>query len=117
MNAAEMQDKLRAGGRSLLDRLRRFGVGVLSGTDAYWAERSDDVDAWPHYRVEQGGGDPTLFITGSCAEIHGPELHYRLEGRIYIDTGNLRTSGRARRFGTRQRMITPFLFRSFPRRG
>ena len=44
-NAAEMQDKLREAGRSFLDRLRRFGGGVLRGTDAYWSERSDDVDA------------------------------------------------------------------------
>ena len=53
-NAAEMQDKLRAGGRSFLGRIRRFGCGVPRVTDAYWAERSDDVDAWVHYRVEQG---------------------------------------------------------------
>ena len=60
-NAAETQDKLRAGDHSFLDMLMRFGGGVLRETDAYWADRSDDVDAWVHYRVEKGGGPPTLF--------------------------------------------------------
>ena len=46
-NAAEMQDKLRAGDHSFLDRIRHFGGGVLRGTDAYWGDRSDDVDYWP----------------------------------------------------------------------
>ena len=87
MNAAEMQDKLRAGDHTFLDRLRRFGGGVLRGTDAYWSERSDDVDAWLHYHVEQGSGVPTLFVTGSCAEFHWPELLDRIEGRVYIAPG------------------------------
>ena len=87
MNAAEMQGRLRAGGRSFLGRLRRLGGWVPRGEDAYWADRSDDVDAWLHYHVEQGGGVPTLFITGSCAEFHWPELLDRMEGRVYIATG------------------------------
>ena len=77
-NAAETQGNLREGDHSFLDRRRRFGGGVLRWTYAYWAERSDDVDAWLHYRVEQGNGVQTLFITGSCAEFHFPELLDRL---------------------------------------
>lgn len=74
MKAAEVQDKLRAGGASFLDRIRHFGWIALRGTDAYWEDRPDDVAAWIHYRAEQGGGAPNLFITGRCAEFHMPEL-------------------------------------------
>ena len=48
---------------------------------------SDDGEACLHYHVEQGRGDPTLFITVSCAQFHWPEFLDRLEGRIYIATG------------------------------
>ena len=82
-----MQDNLRAGDRSFPDRLRRFGGGVPRCTDAYWAERADDVDAWPRYRVEKRRGSPTLFVAGSCAEFHWAEIIDRPEGRIYIATG------------------------------
>ena len=82
-----MQDKLRAGAHSFLGRLRRVGGGVLRGTDAYVAERSEDVDAWLHYHVEQGRGCPTRFITGSFAEFRWTELLDRPDGRICIDTG------------------------------
>ena len=73
-NAAEIQDKLRAGRHSISDRIRRIGGGVLRGTGAFWADRLDDVDAWPHYQVEQRCGAPTLRITGSRAEFRRPEL-------------------------------------------
>ena len=118
MNAAEMQGRLRAGGRSFLDRLRHFGGGAIRGTDAYWADGSDDVDAWLHYHVEQGNGVTTLFITGSCADFHWVELLDRIAGRIYIDTGeSAGLMGGTRHVGTRHCRITPSLPRSFPRRG
>jgi len=66
--AADVQDQIRAGDDSLLNRLRHFG-----GTDAYWAQRADDVDSWLNYHVDRGDGVPTLFVTGSCAEFHWPE--------------------------------------------
>ena len=79
-NAAAIQDKLREGDLSFIDRLRHFGGGVLRGTDAYLADRSDDVGAWLQYRVGRKNGVRTLFITGSCAEFHWPELLERIEG-------------------------------------
>ena len=66
-NAAETQDTLRAGDHSFLGRVRHFGRCVPLRTDAFWEERSDAVEARPHYHVEQGGGDQTLFLDGSCA--------------------------------------------------
>ena len=88
-NDAEIQGKLRARDVPFIDRIRHFGGGVLRGEDAYWADRPDDVGAWLHYHVEHGGGAPTLFITGSCAEFHWPELLGKLEVRIYIATGEV----------------------------
>ena len=88
MNAAEMQDKLRAGDRSFLDRLRHFGGGVLRGADAYGDDRSDDVDAWLHCRAEVENGSPTLFVTGSCAGFHWADLLGRIEDGVYIATGD-----------------------------
>ena len=86
MNAAEIQDILRAGDHFLLDRIRRIGGGVLRGEDDYRGKMSDEFDARTHYRVEQRNGTPTRFVTGSCAEFHWPELLDRIEERIYIDT-------------------------------
>ena len=83
-NAAEIQGKLRVCDVSSLDRLRHFGVGVMRGTGAYWADRSGDVDARSHYRVGRKNGAPTLFITCSCAEFRWLVLLDRLEERIYI---------------------------------
>ena len=117
MNAAERQDKLRAGDRSFLDRLRHFGGGVPRRADAYWADRSGDVDARSHYRVEKEGGGPTLFITWRCAEFHRPELLDRMGDRIYIATGesvDLREDA-ARRYQAAQDYSPRY--RIFPRRG
>ena len=69
--------------------VRRFGGGVLRGTAAYWADRSDDVDAGLHYHVEHRNGVPTPSITGRCAEFHWPEHVGELKGRIYIATGEV----------------------------
>ena len=89
LNAAAIQDRIRSGGESFLDRLRHFGGGALRGTDAYWSGRSDDVDAWLQYHVDEGNGVPNLFITGSCAEFQWPELLDRLEDQIFQATGDV----------------------------
>ena len=41
------------------------------------------------YHFEGENGTPSLFVTGSCAEFHGPELLERLEERIYIATNGV----------------------------
>ena len=105
VSASEMQDKLRACGHSFLERIRRFGGGVLRRADAFWAERSEGVDARLHYHVEQGNGAPTLYITGSCAELRCPELLERLEGRIYVAI--LPIAGTTRRVAIRLPRINP----------
>ena len=80
---------------SFIDRLRRFGGGALRGADAYCADRSDDVGEWLHYRVDRRGGVPSLFITGSCADPHLPELRDKLVEGIYISRlAKSRASGR-----------------------
>ena len=91
-NAAEIQDKLRAGGVFFIDRIRHFGGGVLREKDAHWADRSDDVGAWLRYHVENGAGVPTLFITGRCVEFHWPELLGELEGAYISRLAKSRTS-------------------------
>ena len=58
--ASEIQDKLRAWDVSFIDSARHFDGGVLRGTDAYWGDRSDDVDAWLHYQDEHKNGAPTI---------------------------------------------------------
>ena len=104
-NAAGIQDKLRAGGRSFLDRRRSFGGGVTRRADAFGPDMPDDFDAWARYIVEKGVGAPTLSINGSRAEFRRPELFTSL-------LRGLRISGRARRVDTRKRKSTPSSFRS-----
>ena len=89
MNAAEIQGRLRAGDHSFLGRLPRFGGGVLRGADAFWPDRSGDVDARLHYHVDQGNGVPTLVVTGRCAEFQWAELLDKLEERIFAASGDV----------------------------
>lgn len=99
-NAAGVKAKLRLADRSFLGRMRRFRGVAPCGADAYWPDRSDAVDAWIHYRLEQGTGAPSLFITGRCADAQWPELLGELEAGIYVAAGEVlgirrKCSGRA----------------------
>ena len=50
---------------------------------------SDDVDAWLHYRADQGGRSPEAIYYWGGAEFRWPDLLYRLDGLVYIATGEL----------------------------
>ena len=69
MNAAETQDKLRAGDHSFLDRLMHFGGGVPRWTEAYQTDRSDDVDAWAPIPSREGGRIPDTFHYGKLRRV------------------------------------------------
>ena len=113
-NADETMDELRAGNHSFLDRIRRFGGGVprrrrLLGREV---QRRRRMAPQPRSAWEAESRRSSLRVVapspvGASSLIGSRDAFTSLPG-------NLRISGRSRRAGTRQRTITPSLFRSFP---
>lgn len=70
----EIQDQIRKGDYSFIDKLVHFGGSKVKGSDGFWRNRKYELESWVTEMIESGKGPPTLFLTLSCAEYWWDEL-------------------------------------------
>ena len=82
----EVKEKIRAGDRSLAEKLLYFSA-PLRGTSQYWAQCSKELRSLIQYEINSENGLPSFFTTGSCAEYHFKPLRRLLHNYIFLTTG------------------------------
>eukprot|EP00984_Skeletonema_dohrnii_P038118 scaffold40980_cov344-Skeletonema_dohrnii-CCMP3373.AAC.1 len=83
----ELQDQLRAGDMTYLNKLRYLAKGIR-GSDSFWRGKTEELEAWIDFHISRGHGPPTHFTTLSCAENWWPDLR-RLMIELEREAGNL----------------------------
>ena len=63
----ELKEKIRNGQTSFVHKIQNYATKI-TGSDAYWRLKRDELYAWIEHHICQGHGAPNLFITLSCAE-------------------------------------------------
>ena len=86
ITVADLQERLARGDTSFADKLLYFGAN-LRGMAQYWHQRRKELRALVEFMVNEKGGLPSFFMTGSCAEFYFPPLRRLLEQYILQSTG------------------------------
>ena len=63
----ELKEKIRNGQTSFVHKTQYYATKI-TGSDAYWRLKRDELYAWIEHHICQGHGAPNLFITLPCAE-------------------------------------------------
>jgi hypothetical protein len=78
-----VKEKLKNNDKKIIEKLQYFAQCV-PGSDSYWINKRADLISWIGHHVEQGNGDPSLFVTFSCAEYHWKYIEKLLNVRRRI---------------------------------
>ncbi len=57
-------------------------AGNVSGTDPYWYQKKQELQALVKFKAWKKDGLPTFFLTGSCAEFHWTPLIKLLQSHL-----------------------------------
>ena len=86
ITVADLQERLARGDTLFADKLLYFGAN-LRGMAQYWHQRRKELRALVEFMVNEKGGLPSFFMTGSCAEFYFPPLRRLLEQYISAVNG------------------------------
>jgi hypothetical protein len=64
-----LKEKLKNNDTKFIEKLQYFAQCV-PGSDSYWINIRAELISWIGHHVEQENGDPSLFVTFSCAEYY-----------------------------------------------
>jgi hypothetical protein len=78
-----LKEKLKNNDTKFIEKLQYFAQ-CLPGSDSYWINKRADLISWIGRHVEQGSGDPSLFVTLSCADYHWQDIEKLLNARRRI---------------------------------
>jgi hypothetical protein len=70
----QLQQQIRDGDTTTLERISWFCNSNIPGCDAWWRSKTEEVHSWIDYHIGETHGPPTHFITLSCAEFWWPDL-------------------------------------------
>jgi hypothetical protein len=78
-----LKEKLKNNDTKFIEKLQYFAQCV-PGSYSYWRNKRAEMISWIGHHVEQGNGDPSLFVTLSCAENHWQDIENLLNARRKI---------------------------------
>jgi hypothetical protein len=78
-----LKEKLKNNDTQFIEKLQFFSQYV-SGSDSYCRNKRAELSSWIGHHAEQGNGDPSLFVTFSCAEYHWQDIEKLLNDRRNI---------------------------------
>jgi hypothetical protein len=78
-----LKEKLKNNDTKFIEKLQYFAQCVR-GSDSYWRNKRAELISWIGHHVEQGNGDPSLFVTLSCTEYHWQDIENLLNARRKI---------------------------------
>ena len=82
----DVEDAFRKGDTTYISKLQYFTQNIR-GSDAFWRNKTKELEHWIMHHVTNGNGPPTFFITLSCAEYWWPDLR-RLMSQLERNAGN-----------------------------
>jgi hypothetical protein len=68
-----LKEKLTNNDTKSIEKLQYFAQCV-PGSDSYWRNKRAELISWIGHHVEQGNGDPSLFVTVSCSEYYWQDI-------------------------------------------
>jgi hypothetical protein len=78
----EIQDQIRRGDFSFIEKLMIHGGSKIKGSDSWWRFRKHEIESWISTNIKRGLGPPMLFLTLSCAEYWWSDLISLLKERL-----------------------------------
>lgn len=82
----EIKEQLKRGNTQFLNKMIYFAKNI-TGSNAYWRSKRDELYSWINYHIDKKNGPPNLFITLSCAEFLWKDVRKLIKERVKIATG------------------------------